>query len=114
MEYGNGNDLVNEVRAATGTGTWHVDLGLRAGNEGDQYQWKKFLPSGAHLDVVYNLPPNMPVLHNHRRSPTATPRAVVPATVRTTTPTLSGTVSIPTAARSSVTSGCRTPPRPRS
>jgi hypothetical protein len=94
IEYGNGN-VVNQLQALTNNSTWHIDLGLRAANEGDRFQWKKFLPSGAHLDVVYNLSPNAPVLQNLSSVTDCYRQCGNGATVRTTTPTLAAAVSDP-------------------
>jgi hypothetical protein len=94
VEFGNSN-VKNEVQAVANSSTWHIDLGLKATNEADDYAWKKFLPSSAHMDVTYNLPPNTPVLQNMSSVTDCYQLCGNPATVRTVTPTLAGTVSDP-------------------
>ncbi|MEU4193716.1 RICIN domain-containing protein [Kribbella sp. NPDC026611] len=37
-----------------------VSFGLRAANEADKWQWKKFLPNTATISITYNTPPRTP------------------------------------------------------
>ncbi|MFI5734777.1 RICIN domain-containing protein [Kribbella sp. NPDC051587] len=51
-----------------------VSFGLRAANEGDQLQWKKFHPNTAVISITYNTPPRIPKSFNFTRPQPCAPQ----------------------------------------
>lgn len=93
MEFGGAN--LNSVMQAAATEHWGgVTLGLKAPNEGDQYQWKKFHPGTAVLQVTYNHRPNPPA-ELSTVPPTTCGTATAPTPLNTPTPTFTTRVTDP-------------------
>lgn len=80
-----GNDWLKEVVQAAATNrTPTLSLGLRAPNEGNEYQWKKFHPGTAVLAITYNTKPRMPKgLTLTRPKPCGTATAPTPIATKT-------------------------------
>ncbi|MEV6525806.1 LamG-like jellyroll fold domain-containing protein [Longispora sp. NPDC051575] len=80
-------DVTGWTRAVADSGAWYLGVGLRAENEGDVNQWKRFDAGSARLAVDYNDPPTLPdwLQVDGRNCATGEDRPVVP----TRTPTLS-------------------------
>ncbi len=71
-----------------------LTFGLRAPNESDAGQWKKFLPATARLVVEYNIAPRAPIgLATVPPTPCGT--ATAPTALNTATPTFSAIASDP-------------------
>jgi hypothetical protein len=93
MEFSNSN-IRSRLQAAMDNGNSTFTFGLRAPNESDQYQWKRFTPGTAKLTAVYNLKPvkptNLAITSNCYPGECASP-----AMVRTRRPTLKAKVRDP-------------------
>ncbi|WP_412078179.1 FG-GAP-like repeat-containing protein [Streptomyces xanthophaeus] len=93
-ECGAGNlefNATEAAREAASKGWSSVTLGLYAGNESDQFHWKRFDPKTITLETEYNNPPDTP--SNPGTSPT-TP-CVQGGTIGNTTVSLHATISDP-------------------
>ncbi|MEO6083321.1 MAG: LamG-like jellyroll fold domain-containing protein [Umezawaea sp.] len=53
-------DVTGMAQNAAASGAWSLSVGLRAADEGNVGQWKRFDASSARLAVDYNNPPTMP------------------------------------------------------
>ncbi|MFB6722603.1 RICIN domain-containing protein [Kribbella sp. NPDC056345] len=63
-----GNERLRQVLQAVADARGpQVSFGLRAENEGDQWQWKKFHPNTAVISITYNTPPRVPKSFNFTR-----------------------------------------------
>ncbi|MFD7153012.1 RICIN domain-containing protein [Kribbella sp. NPDC059898] len=71
-----------------------ISLGLRAPNEGDETQWKRFHGETATIVVTYNNPPRAPLKVNFD-SPRSCGTATAPTAVNDPTPTFSAVGSDP-------------------
>jgi hypothetical protein len=95
MEFGSAamTTLVqNTATAKAGT----LTFGLRAPNESDGGQWKRFHPTSAKLSVEYNIAPRAPLSFN-TVPPTPCGTATAPTALNTATPTFSAIASDPDA-----------------
>lgn len=88
--------LKNTVQAVATARSDHIAVGLRAVEEGNRYQWKKFHPSSAVLSITYNTTPRVPRgLTMTRPKPCGTAQA--PAAITTRTPAFSAVAEDPDA-----------------
>ena len=93
VEFGNAN--VKDLMQDTANGRYDtVAFGLRTPDEGNRYQWKRFRPGSAFMDVTYNHPPGAPTSQAIDSCYSACPS---PAVVRSGTPTLTARASDPNA-----------------
>lgn len=90
MEFGN---VQSSVQTAVNAGG-QLTLGLRAPNEGDRYQWKKFHPTSAKLVVNWNVPANVPSSLS-TVPPTPCGTSTNPTPLNTATPTFTARLSDP-------------------
>jgi hypothetical protein len=90
MEWGN---VAGAAQGAANAGG-QLTLGLRAPNEGDRNQWKKFVPAGVRLAVNWNAPPNLPAALSTVPPTPCGPQAA-PTALNTATPSFSAQVSDP-------------------
>ncbi|MBP2323727.1 hypothetical protein JOF56_004112 [Kibdelosporangium banguiense] len=81
-----------QTTATNKTGT--LTFGLRAPNESDGGQWKKFHPATAKLTVEYNIAPRAPLNFN-TVPPTPCGTATAPTALNTANPTFSSIASDP-------------------
>jgi hypothetical protein len=93
MEFSNSN-LRSRLQGAMDAGYSTFTLGLRASNESDEFQWKRFKRGSAKLTAVYNLKPNQPT--NLAITSSCYPGSCSsPAMVRNRQPTLRAKVTDP-------------------
>ncbi|MEV4561969.1 hypothetical protein AB0K51_34015, partial [Kitasatospora sp. NPDC049285] len=55
-----GFTMTGAMQSAVASGKSDITLGLRAGDEGDSYGWKKFQPSSMSISTTYNHAPTAP------------------------------------------------------
>ena len=93
MEFSNSN-IRTRLQGALNNGNDSFTFGLRAPNESDEFQWKRFKTGSAKLTAVYNLTPNAPT--SLAITGSCYPGACSsPAMVRTRQPTLRAKVTDP-------------------
>ncbi|GAB7051417.1 hypothetical protein JCM9534A_65430 [Catenuloplanes indicus JCM 9534] len=90
MEWGNVAGVVQGAADAGG----QLTLGLRAPNEGDANQWKKFVTGGARLAVNWNAPPRVPE-STSTVPPTGCGTQANPTPLNTAVPTFTTRISDP-------------------
>jgi hypothetical protein len=90
MEWGNVAGVAQGAANAGG----QLTLGLRAPNEGDRNQWKKFVPGSPRLAVNWNAPPAVPSSVG-TVPPTPCGTQASPAALNTATPSFSARLSDP-------------------
>ncbi|ONI87004.1 hypothetical protein ALI144C_10220 [Actinosynnema sp. ALI-1.44] len=86
--------LFDAVQGAADRGDETMSFGLRAQNELDKNQWKKFFPATAHLLVEYNTKPRVPTSLS-TVPPTPCGTAEAPTALNTSTPGFSAVASDP-------------------
>ncbi|MFC9689155.1 RICIN domain-containing protein [Kribbella sp. NPDC056951] len=87
-------DLHNLVQEIADRGEQTITLGLKAPNETDPMQWKKFFGGTAAIVVTYNNAPRVPIRVNFT-SPKPCGTAVAPAVINTVNPQFSAVASDP-------------------
>lgn len=93
VEFSNSN-VRSRLQAAINNGNSTFTVGLRAPNESNEYQWKRFVPGTAKLTAVYNVKPKKPT--NLAITSSCYPgECSSPAMVRTRRPTLKAKVRDP-------------------
>ena len=89
MEFAS-ESLTSVVQSVADSGSGVLTLGLRAPDEGNRYQWKRFLPDTARIVVEYNTPPTAP-LDLTLTNPVACGTAERPTPIATTQPQFAAT-----------------------
>jgi hypothetical protein len=92
LEYSGG--LTGLMQTAANDHWGQVTLGIKAPNESDQQQWKKFFQSSATVQVTYNHRPSLPA-ELSTVPPTPCGTATAPTPLNTPTPTFTTRVTDP-------------------
>ncbi|WP_163506828.1 RICIN domain-containing protein [Fodinicola acaciae] len=89
-----GDNLKNAVQDVANRRATTMSIGLKAPDERNIYQWKKFQPNTAVLSITYDNPPRMPRGLNMTR-PVTCGTASAPVAIGTNTPQFTGAADDP-------------------